>query len=348
MKCFICNLDFNKQNGRHIYYCAKINGLLFNNNELRYKQICFEKNINFTMEFMQDLYLNKGYSLPDFKKEFNLNYAQSQFLLSYFKIEKRNLNEANSAEGRQYKFKKTCQERYGVSNVSLIEDVKEQKRQTFIKNYGVDNIRKSDVFKKWYAQFMVNTYGKGSLSNRYGGINEYWKNIAPDKKKYICDKMHEGYRVYWSNLSQDEKEAIIQKRTRNLVAYYNSSIEQLVANALDCLGIYYSRQWWIRRKSYDFCIKDTKIIIEVNGDYWHANPKKYLADDILNHHGVEYFAKDIWEKDIIKTNNALKYGYIVLTIWESDLIKISDLDIQKIVLDLLKEHYYVSDEDKIN
>lgn len=57
------------------------------------------------------------------------------------------------------------------------------------------------------------------------------------------------------------------------------------------------------------------IVIEYFGDYWHANPNKYMADDVVHHNLT---AKEIWEHD--KTRIKELEGIIakVIIIWESD------------------------------
>lgn len=65
---------------------------------------------------------------------------------------------------------------------------------------------------------------------------------------------------------------------------------------------------------YDICFKDK--IIEVNGDYWHANPDLYKSDTIMKEN---LKAENIWIKDKIKKENAEKHGYKILSVWEKDI-----------------------------
>lgn len=67
---------------------------------------------------------------------------------------------------------------------------------------------------------------------------------------------------------------------------------------------------------YDFYWNNK--IIEYNGDFWHANPKIYNADDNV------YFnvkAETLWKKDEIKNKLAIDKGYELLIIWENDYKK---------------------------
>lgn len=64
-----------------------------------------------------------------------------------------------------------------------------------------------------------------------------------------------------------------------------------------------------------------KVIININGDYWHCNPSKYKANDKIKHNGIEKLAKDIWKRDMIRDKILASKGYEIITIWESDFRK---------------------------
>lgn len=70
---------------------------------------------------------------------------------------------------------------------------------------------------------------------------------------------------------------------------------------------------------YDFVITSpAKLAIEFNGDFWHANPKNYTSDQILNHRGGNRIAGDIWAYDDHKRKLLENRGFLTMTIWESD------------------------------
>ena len=78
---------------------------------------------------------------------------------------------------------------------------------------------------------------------------------------------------------------------------------------------------------YDFCIKETKKIIEFNGDFWHCNPKTYSPSYF--HRIKKMTAQEIWNYDIIKEKLAKSKGYDYLTIWESEFKLFPDDTINK-------------------
>lgn len=77
-------------------------------------------------------------------------------------------------------------------------------------------------------------------------------------------------------------------------------------------GIKFSNNRWVQ---VDIFI-EPNIVIEIDGDYWHANPSKYNSDSIIA--GGRY-AKEIWAEDIQENHELNKLGYYIIRIWESDI-----------------------------
>lgn len=68
----------------------------------------------------------------------------------------------------------------------------------------------------------------------------------------------------------------------------------------------------------DFFDSSINKCIEFNGDYWHANPKKYKETDYIS--ATHLHAKDIWRRDQERLDFLRKNNIQVLSIWESDYI----------------------------
>ncbi len=63
--------------------------------------------------------------------------------------------------------------------------------------------------------------------------------------------------------------------------------------SLDILDIDFQHQFYLNENNkvkyaYDFKLVDTNILLEINGDYWHANPVKYHANDIIHYPGNKF------------------------------------------------------------
>ncbi len=93
------------------------------------------------------------------------------------------------------------------------------------------------------------------------------------------------------------------------------------------------KEKWIASKdnelrcSYDFTYN--KKIIEFNGDFWHAHPNLFQADEIVP--VLKISAKEKWELDKKKKELAESYGYEVLVIWESEYGKDKETIINKCI-----------------
>lgn len=79
-----------------------------------------------------------------------------------------------------------------------------------------------------------------------------------------------------------------------------------------------------RYTRYDFTLAHKGIMIEFQGDYYHANPRKYRPDDVVNIHGTPYSATQLWEKDQWKAEVAARCGFKVIHVWESDWVQSKD------------------------
>lgn len=79
----------------------------------------------------------------------------------------------------------------------------------------------------------------------------------------------------------------------------------------------------------DYCNKFHKIAIEINGDYWHCNPKDGWSEDDVHPH-LKKTAQEIWKKDLARINDLKGMGYKVIVIWESD-IKAGQFEIEKLM-----------------
>jgi len=312
MVCPFCKQEIKIKNNIHIYKCDK--NLTNDKNLTRFLFITYNHPELDNGVKLKNEYENELKSLPDLKKEYGISYKNTIFLLDYFKIKKRTIKESCFLISKE-KYKITCKEKYNVDNISTLESTKNKKKKTFLKNYGVDNIWKSKEYYDWLHKYMLDTYGKKSLPNRYGGMDDYYKTLTDDEKKDKMIPANKAYVEYWNKLSDEEKTNLIQKRTK----FVNVKTETIISEVLNKLNISYIHQYWIKRRSYDFKILDTNILIEVNGDFWHGNPCIYNKDDIIYHPFKSVKAKDLWKKDKDKKILAENKGYRLIYIWEKEL-----------------------------
>lgn len=90
----------------------------------------------------------------------------------------------------------------------------------------------------------------------------------------------------------------------------NTRIENVIKEFLASHKIQFKHQYRLGYWSFDFFIPDNKLI-EVDGDYWHANPMFFQK---LNTTQVKNIRNDEH-----KANYAQKIGYSLIRIWENDI-----------------------------
>ena len=186
-------------------------------------------------------------------------------------------------------------------------------RDTCLKKYGCKNVSQvKSVHDKKRETFI-----------KHYGVDNIWKT-----KEYAKFSINR-----WASYSPEEKVKIL-KKWRNSQGP-TSKLENKIYRYLDEIGISVISHFKFDDyyHSYDFLISGTNIIIEVNGDFWHANPDLYNENDVLNFPKNKVIAKDLWERDLINNKYAESKGFNVITIWEKDINTKSKEDIQIFITD---------------
>lgn len=108
-------------------------------------------------------------------------------------------------------------------------------------------------------------------------------------------------------------------RGDNIISSINKKIfELLTDNKIDFKIEYKIQKTSKSYYSYDILIGNK--IIEINGDYWHGNPKIYKPSDlILKNTAGECLVSDKWKFDKVKIDFAISKGHEILIIWEYDI-----------------------------
>lgn len=293
-------------------YCEEVVGLT-KYHLSSHKRKCNEwksyVNETLTYEYLMDVYVAQEKSMPWIKEQTGIGYSTIQRKLDEVGIKKRNASEAAKTDFVRESYKASCVEKYGVDNASKSKEIQAKKEKTFISNYGVDNIFKCDWFPGYVDSIMVQRYGKRRITNP-DLISERRSNFSKEK----WDAIHEK----WRNTCNE------RYGTKSDGSYdwgCGSKLEVFIAAILTDMDVSFRRQFFIARRSFDFYIPHKKMIIEVNGDFWHANPRIYAPSDVLNYPGKgEKTAREVWMKDLKKAKLALDRGYSVHYIWEDDIL----------------------------
>lgn len=116
------------------------------------------------------------------------------------------------------------------------------------------------------------------------------------------------------------------------------STERRMGKILDQNNIYYIRNFSLnfyengktKWRLFDFFVEG-KLLIEMNGNYYHANPKMYGPNDEIVIASSRRKAKDIWEYDAKKMKLGKDSGYKTLVLWEAEFVGMSDREVVDIL-----------------
>src|SRR5690606_27876618 len=119
---------------------------------------------------------------------------------------------------------------------------------------------------------------------------DWFKELDEDEKKEHFSNLNQKRRrrlsVVWNKgktgIYSKETIAKIRKATlRQLAtqAFRKTYIEKVMESFLNNSGIRYKYSFILEKRQFDFHLPDHNILIECDGDYWHANPKFYPNPD---------------------------------------------------------------------
>lgn len=258
---------------------------------------------------------------------------------------KRTSKEERQTERYKAKYLEGIQKVYGtgITSISQVEAVKQKKKNTIIANHG-----SYEKFLSEHREMMLT------------GFEEYKTDIermrdTTEKIQATCTKKY-GH----SNFGQGEAaRAKSMKSRKELIATwdyeerlsrtdiartavcsrggYESSIEKRVQHCLVELDINFVKHFHAWHYNYDLLVEGT-LLIEIQGDMWHAFPGKYKATDLIM---GKLLASDIWKKDAKKKKVAEENGYRVIYIWEHEIRKLKDADLMALVFNRIKEELNV-------
>jgi hypothetical protein len=116
---------------------------------------------------------------------------------------------------------------------------------------------------------------------------------------------------------------------------------QISQNLFESLPDYLTKEAYFGKNEYAVFLQENEIklsgqkafkpdfmyknkVIEFFGDYYHANPRLYMAEDVIPLKRGYTRAIDIWEKDADRITILENYGYVVFVVWEYDYIRDSN------------------------
>lgn len=160
---------------------------------------------------------------------------------------------------------------------------------------------------------------KAKNKNKYGDTHVFCSHECYGKfrSKYYVGEKSAMYRHKYTPEQIENLSKGCAKRAKNSDRL-NTSIQKKVDEMLDRLKIKYEREKRFDFYACDNYINDKQLIIEVMGDYWHANPERYNKNGrTLNEIQRKTILKDKQKAGYISSH----YGIPILYLWESDINK---------------------------
>lgn len=161
------------------------------------------------------------------------------------------------------------------------------------------------------------------------------------KTYYVGDKLY--------NYGKKMDKSFCEKVRRNTLKQYANGVldrqtqpQRIINSILDELNIPYINEKTLGYYSVDNYITKNDLIIEVMGDYFHANPNKYIEQALNNMQ-----RKDV-TRDMRKHTYVKKYYNIeILYIWESEINNNLDL-CKKLILEYINSNGKLNDYNSFN
>jgi len=160
--------------------------------------------------------------------------------------------------------------------------------------------------KKWYTSKQGKEFLQ-KLRQRRGSNNPMFGKSAEIKERH------------WTKLlSQQKKEGIIRKfrenRMRQKFPSKATKIEKLMENELKKRKIVFAAHKTILKICQpDITIPSHKLVVQCDGDWWHANPSFYAYKPLSK------IQKNNINRDRYQDDKLRKNGWYVMRFWESDI-----------------------------
>jgi hypothetical protein len=198
-------------------------------------------------------------------------------------------------------------------------------------DYGIKLRNTSEASKNRAARDGV--WNRGLTKKDHPGIMAYAKKrLGKNNPYYTAPNFEERQKKQLLNLKKAWKTF---NNNRN-----PASTEKRMAEILDQEGLHYIRNFSLsfykngktKWRLYDFLVEG-KLLIEMQGNYFHANPRMYDKDYMVVIARTKRKAEDIWKYDEHKRQLGIDNGYDVSIIWEDEFVKMND---SKVIKNILK------------
>ena len=188
----------------------------------------------------------------------------------------------------------------------FVNEAKFNKQEYFLCSRSCYSEHRSNVYKK------ENVYNYQDLRTCCENCNKEFKTTKYDedsRRRSFCSQ-----KCYWEYRKDHYQDLYFSERRNS--ARRETKPEKMVRNKFDEIGISYIQEYSIDNIYFaDFYLESHNIIVEVYGDYWHANPNIYGKDK----RKVNEMQKQKVKKDRIKEGYLRHKKYNLVILWERDI-----------------------------
>lgn len=274
--------------------------------ELAYREICKKYNI-------YELYKeNSALSVAEIlNKQENTNLFNNYTIMDAIKYsgyKLRSIKESTNLKSTRQKTEATNIERFGAINpLSRGTKAFEKRNNTVKEKYGVDNVFQVKEVKKKIVESTFEHFG--CYSQAAPEVHEKTKKTMQDK--FGCWSYHQDFALAKNLEVQKGNHNWISKPDLKVQEFLkenniNFEIEKTFVNMKNS-----TRKWAI----VDILVGN--IAFEIQGTYWHADPKVYIDSDIVHHNLT---AKNIWDRDQERKEFLESFGLKVIYLWQNDIL----------------------------
>lgn len=236
------------------------------------------------------------------------------------------------------KYRKSIQLKYGndITNISQVIEVQKKKEETIASHF--------DSYNSYLKQHRI--YMKQGYTEYIGDHARLAETTSKIKKTCLAKYGHENFgcgidakkkrkETFVNTIANWEYEERLERTSKARAAVnhrggFSSKPEKRIRHCLTELNIDFKSNIQLWHYNYDIVFDN--IIIEIQGDMWHANPEKYKANDLIM---GKISAKSLWEKDAKKRKKAEEHGYRLIEIWECAIVTRNDAELIEYVKGLI-------------
>lgn len=195
------------------------------------------------------------------------------------------------------------------------KETQDKIKEVVLEKYGVDNVSKLDSVKQKISEQNTGNSGWKHTPEALKKISEISKLAWEDngeRRASFREIMHEVRKRNWQDPAY--RKTILQGNLKGK----HSKLHQKVAAYLGLRELGFEDEKVLFRYRVDEIHFAKKIIVEINGDYIHANPSKFKSDDMIILRSSSYTAQSKWTYDQKRKEALEALGFRVFIVWQSD------------------------------